>query len=138
MKKILAFILLGAMILNGCASYSVYQASKQQVYAKKVIQAKQNAVKAFANEETGTVGIGIDVLAWEVLTENPGKQLGAAVVDGVMLWAAYEGIQYLQDYSNNNTVYNVTITGDYNNVVIVDGSSYVTTDSDQRRDQITK
>ena len=133
MKKIISIVLLGCLMFTGCASYSVYKASEQQVYAKKIAKTKQNAVKAFADGETKTVGIGIDVLAWEAIMENPGKQLGAAILDAAVLYGAYEGVQYLRDSSSETktTIYNINITDDHNNVVIVDDSHDVNTETEQ-------
>ena len=90
-------LMLSFMVLSsGCASYLSYEASKKEILTRRAYASgNPEAIKAVRSGDF--VGIGIDVLAWETLTENPWRQLGAAGIDALTLWAAYEGIDYLNN-----------------------------------------
>jgi hypothetical protein len=48
------------------------------------------------------VGIGIDLSSWDVLAQNPWRQLGAALLDAGTVWAAGAGVNKLSDSGGNS------------------------------------
>lgn len=116
---------------TGCASYLVLEQSKKRVsYKRAVARGDEAAIKAI-NMGEGTVGVGIDVTNLEALKEQPLLQLGAAVLDALMIYGSYEGINSLgnndKKQDDGNTI---TVTGDKNEINIIDGDN---NDSNQDR-----
>ena len=98
-RALVALVVL--VLTSGCLSPMVYNQSKQKVGLRKAIEADNNpAIKAFKLGEDG-VGLGVNVLALDVLSEQPLKQLGAAIGDGLLIWAGYEGVKYIDNKLNN-------------------------------------
>jgi len=125
MKRVIFGFVLASMVFmsSGCASYSVYKGSEKQIMAQKVYASgDEKAIKAFAMGDT--VGIGIDVLATESLTHRPWMQLGAAVLDAGILWAASEGVDQLEKSANSKKRDEivVNVTGDGNQTTIINNS----------------
>jgi len=126
MIKLMIMSVLTSLMLfsNGCASYLSYQASHREIVGNRVASmGDESAIRAFAMGDT--VGIGINVLAYEAITEHPFRQLGAAILDAGAVWAISEGIKELEGKRDRETI-KVSVTGDRNYVVIiVDGEGHV-------------
>jgi len=119
MKKIMIMSVIASLMLfsNGCASYLSYQASHREITGYRVsTMGDELAIRAFAMGDT--VGIGINVLAYEALSEHPFRQLGAAILDVGAVWALSEGVKELEGRRDRETI-KVSVTGDRNYVVII-------------------
>lgn len=83
-KKILTLIILIAvmMIQTSCVSYAVARSSEQRL-------ADRGAIVIEPDGDRG-IRAGIDLLRIDVLREQPVRQIGAAVVDGLILYAVYD------------------------------------------------
>ena len=117
MKELIkiSVLILCAITLSGCFSAMAYQSTKREMLGKRVVEyGDASAIRAFA--AGNTVGIGVNVLAYEVVAENPIKQLGAALLDAAMIWGAIEGYEELSN-SKNDTV-SIEVTGDGNYILI--------------------
>ena len=134
MNKLLS-IVLGVFLMisfSGCLSSAVYKQSVNQVGLRKAIIANnQPAIRAF-QLGNGGVGLGIDIGNWEALTEQPLKQIGAALGDAALIWGTYEGGKYVADkingsgdnsssspgnsVNNGGTATSVNVNGDNNTV----------------------
>ena len=114
MKKLVVSALLVGMVLSsGCASMLVASSSKDKVQRRAIVAQQLPG---------GGVGIGIDLLSWDVLTEQPVMQLGAAVIDAATLYGGYLGVKSLQDQTaHKNKTTAVVVTGNGNNTTIVNG-----------------
>ena len=138
-------MILAALVLlsSGCVSKMVLDESKKQVAIKKaVIKNDQPAIKAIRLGED-SVGVGIDVSNWEALTERPWYQLGAALADAAIIYAANEGIKGLNDDDGKNTgdgstSINVNSGRDTSVTVYSDGNdTTTTTDNSDNSDRST-
>ena len=136
MNRILNLFIISVIILlsSGCASYLSYQASQNEIIGQRVVASGDDmAIKAFRSGNT--VGIGINVLATDTLTKHPMRQLGAALLDLAMMYGTYEGVKSLDDGGSENDDRSVAVSGDNNNVTIIDDST--NTDVDIERDRST-
>jgi len=133
MNKLILCIVFGFMMVSssGCVSYLSYKDSQREIVGRRVAASgNENAIRAYAMGDT--VGIGINVLAYEALTEHPWRQLGAAILDAGTLWVLSEGIQELNSNRSKSRDSNgVTINGEGNNVTIVNNSDNTTVNRDQ-------
>ena len=134
MKKIIMSILLVGLVLtsSGCASYLSYKSSQRELMGKRVAASGNDAaIKAYANGDS--VGIGVNVLAIESIKEHPWRQLGAAVLDVGLLYAANEGIKSVNDNKNNSasgdTSVQVDVSGSDNLVTVFTDANDTTTTS---------
>jgi len=137
MNKIIKTIATAVLIMvysSGCASYMVMESSKKRVsYKRTVAKGDQAAIKAF-NSGEGTYGIGLDITNLDALKEQPLLQVGAAILDALLIYGSYEGIQKITEddkaaATDDNTGNNVTVNGDRNEVNIIDGNE---NDSNQK------
>lgn len=126
MKRIMSLIVGVILVfsMSGCISGMVYNQSKQKVALRKAIVSNNTqAINAIKLGDDG-VGIGINVLTWEALKEQPLKQFGAAIADALIMWGGYEGVRSLNDSNSgggNNQdsgrdANQITVNGDNNNV----------------------
>jgi len=77
----------------GCFSYMTYKNSEQKVALRKAtIRNDQAAIRAI-NLGEDPIGVG----TWEALTEQPFTQVGAGVLDLLMLYGTYEGVRWIGD-----------------------------------------
>lgn len=116
MRKIAVLVVLSVVLLNsGCASLLVANSSQSKVKAR--------AIRAQALPDGG-VGIGVDLLSWDVLTEQPLMQLGAAVLDAGTLYYGYQAVKGMQEQTNHKDKdTDIAVTGNGNNVTVVNGDS---------------
>lgn len=101
---LLMVVMAVAMMFNtGCASYMVYKESAKQVAVRKaLITNNQAAIRSLQlGGEPQANGIGVTVM--EAISERPGLQTGAAVVDGLVLWGGYEGVRAINGDSNDSS-----------------------------------
>jgi len=129
MKKISKMlVMMGLISICGCATSMVYEDSKKELIMKKAIANNdQYAIKAV--QLNNGVGLGIDLNHWQVLSVQPFKQLGAALLDAGMIYGGYKGIEYLVNRTENNSETHdtqITTTGDNNNVTVINGASNTT------------
>jgi len=134
MKRVagIVFAVLLVLSVTGCLSSAVYSDSKQKVAIRQaIISNNQVAIKAIKLGDDG-IGVGINVLAWDVIKEQPVKLTVAALADAALVYAGYEGVKYIVDEFDSNDSSNnqdsgrdsnqVTINGDGNDVHIGDES----------------
>jgi len=125
MKRILLVTLLLALVAysSGCASMAVYKQSDRKIATRQArLSGDQDAIRA-TQLGVGCVGIGVDVTAWDKLTEQPLKQFGAAALDAALLYGAYELLQgldisYDSDSSSRSKNNEINITDVDGNVDI--------------------
>ncbi len=132
MKKsilMISFMLVIMVLANSCASYAVYKKSERKVLTRRALAiGDQAAIKAVKLGDDG-VGVGIDITKWDTLTEQPLLQLGAAILDAIIAYGAYNGVKALDDSVNNSapsTESGVKITfsdSNYNTVNIINGDN---------------
>lgn len=103
-NKVLSITILTiVMLLNGCVSHMVLEDSREKVALRQAIELNdKNTIKAIKLGDDG-VGLGIDLLSLDVITEQPLKQIGAAIADAAILYGTYEGLVWLNDEVNNNS-----------------------------------
>ena len=104
MKRLvgIVFAVLLALNVTGCFTSAVYKDSKQKVAMRQAILSNnQVAIKAIKLGDDG-IGVGINILAWDVIREQPVKLTGAAVLDILLTYAGYEGVKYLTDDFGND------------------------------------
>ena len=95
-------VLLIAIMGAGCVSSHVMEGSRRLVGIRKAIATNNEAaIQALKNGES-TVNAGINVTAWEAISERPILQTGAAITDGLIVWGGYEGVRWLSDQSSSN------------------------------------
>ena len=123
MKRLICSVmaLFIAFSSSGCFSSMVYKDSRRKVALRKaIITNNQQAINAIKLGDDG-VGIGINVLNMEALREQPFKQLGAAVLDALMVWGGYEGIKSLTSEGDNGDNGSSQESGRDSNQVTVNG-----------------
>jgi hypothetical protein len=130
MKKVIYFILLvGLCFFNtGCASYMVYKGSQRQVGLRKaILSGNERAIRAI-NLGENAVGLGIDISNWEVLSERPFYQLGAAILDLGVTYGATVLADELSSSgsSDKSNDINVNAGGD-SNLIIGNGNNITNT-----------
>jgi hypothetical protein len=108
--KIIIFIMLVMLFCNGCLSAMVYEQSKT-----KAIQNKALSIKATNNQ----IDLGVDISKLDILSEQPFKQMFAAIGDALIVYAGYQGVKSL-DSDSDNEPNNVTSGGD---TIIVNGDN---------------
>ena len=115
----ISLLLMVAMIGSGCMSYAVMKSSQSKIaYRRAVASGDAVAIKAVRMGDNG-MAVGIDVSNLSALTEQPILQFGAAILDALILYGSYEGIQSLRDNNSDNSDKNsMTISGDRNDVNI--------------------
>ena len=101
---------------TSCASYLVMQNSKSR------IDKKDQVIKASATDDG--VFIGIDILNLRVLKEQPLLQLGAGLLDALMVYSTYKEF----GGSENNSGRNIIITGDKNDVTFTGDDNSIDVD----------
>jgi hypothetical protein len=79
--------------------------------SKKEILQHRVAIKAV--ELRDGCGIGFDILCIDAIKEHPWKQLGAAILDAIILYASSEGIQAIKDSLNDEKECTTTINNYY-------------------------
>lgn len=129
MVMLVALVML-AISTSGCLSYMVMEQSRQKVALRKAIQTNNEAaIRAIRLGDDG-VGVGINVLALEALTEQPLKQLGAALGDALIIWGAYEGVQSINGDNNDTSNQDsgrdsntISVNGNGNDVHVGDETS---------------
>jgi hypothetical protein len=111
MKMVILLMLIG-LFANGCASYMVYEGSRQDL-RKELIRIK--AVD-------GGGEVGIDISALDVLKHRPLQQIGAALVDGSLVYLLSKSVEEDDGESIpsnvGGNVYTVTVGGHDNEVNI--------------------
>jgi len=129
-----------AIFGSGCCSYAVLKDSQKKIaYRRAVAEGNDVAIKAIPMGDG--VGLGIDISNIDALTEQPFMQLGAAILDLLIVYGGYEalnndggskddqgGIQ-LTVNGNENSVDLMTINGDNN-----DGNAGGDSDNDTNFD----
>jgi len=151
MKRLLVtgLVLASMVYLSGCASYMSYKASENEIYAKRVMAsgdaAAINVLRSGAEpkaairaiQDPAIFGIGIDLLALDVLKEHPWRQTGAAILDALTVYAVSEGIDYVQGDGNSSASsrdVNVSVSDSQNTTVNVSGDSVTDTDTTSHTD----
>lgn len=141
MSAVMVVLVACAMVMNtGCASYMVYKESKQQVAMRKaLITNNQGAIKSLQLGGEPVVS-GISVTFGEAISERPWLQAGAAGVDALVAWGAYEGVRAINgdadddddeesnrggEANNNSAGENVVITQGNGNTVTVNSGAPV-------------
>jgi len=126
-------LVLAAMLLQaGCASYMSYESSKAEIIRNRVYASgsqkgiqmlnrgydEETAIRAIALENGG-VGIGVDVGSWQVLSQHPWRQFGAALLDAAMVYGGYRGVEALNDSGSGG---DSNTAGRDNNTINVNGN----------------
>jgi len=129
MKKLVSMMVMISVLvtISGCFSPMVYRESVNKVALRKAILANnQPAIQAIRLGDNG-VGLGINVLSLEAITEQPLKQLGAALGDAALIWAGYEGVRYAGDQLNGSdskdAPSNSSDNGGHTTSVVVNGDN---------------
>lgn len=130
MKNMYKVILVSAAVMlfaNGCVSHMVMEGSRKQIAMQRaVISGDDAAIKAIRLGDNGA-GIGIDISNLDAILERPLLQIGAALTDAALIYAAREIVdaieEGLEDDSGKEDIVknNIQINGDGNDVVIIDG-----------------
>ena len=130
MKNMYKVIFVSAAVMlfaNGCVSHMVMEGSKKQIAMQRaVISGDDVAIKAIRLGDNG-VGVGIDISNLDAILERPLLQIGAALSDAALIYAAREIVDAIErglendSKSEDNTKSYVEINGDGNDVVIIDG-----------------
>lgn len=122
MKKIITGIVISvlAFYTTGCSTV-VYKESRKQIIERRaeiadidvevdekgrIIQAREMA--------GGGVGVGVDFLQpnfWETLKEQPGKQIGAALLDAAALYGSYVALDSLSNDGSSGRKNNTSGAG---------------------------
>lgn len=119
---------------SGCISAYVADQSRTKIAMREaIIRNDQSAIKAIRLGDNG-VGLGIDLLSWRTLSEQPLKQLGAAVGDALIIWGGYEGVKSISesvggdknDTTSGRDSNNVTVNGNGNDVHVGDETTTTT------------
>jgi hypothetical protein len=86
----------------------------------------------------GGAGIGIDISNLDALTEQPLLQIGAALLDALLIYGTYEGVRSLDsdDGGNGKAGNDVEITGDGNDVVIIEGDNNDSNADDEEQEVV--
>lgn len=104
-------ISLSILFTCGCSTM-VYKDSKAKVIERRMIATgkytddqilKARVFKAVPMDSGSAVGI--DLLTpdfWTVISEQPAKQVGAAVVDAGMIYGLYKGVEYVYNEVSGN------------------------------------
>lgn len=147
MKKLLVVtvLMLGSVFcMNGCVfTYMAYNKAKKELCQERILASgDKDAEKALAMgiPETqiikavrmngGGAGIGISIQPgmWDILSKNPGTQVGAAVLDAASIYALAELVKSggsnttsNDNSTTNNTTNNTTNTTEGDNSPIIDG-----------------
>lgn len=130
MNRLIILLFLAIMIsTTGCvATYMSYKSSEREIVGERVIASgDETAIKAWKNGET--VGLGVDVLATEVLTKHPIRQVACAVADAAILYGAKEGLEYLVESTSSRDI-NVNVSNSDNINVTVSSDNDTSTDND--------
>ena len=105
MKKIILVGILAGLVCvtsSGCCSYMSYKSSERELIGRKIqASGDAGAIKAY-NLGQDAVGIGVNVLAIESITEHPIRQILAAVADAGLLYAVGYGISELNTSSGDD------------------------------------
>ena len=121
--KISIILLLICLINSGCASYLVYNNSREKIILRNAVNSKDNnAIKAIALNNGGA-GIGIDIASCDTLTEQPFLQFMAALYDALTIYGGYKVEKSVAGSSSGHSLSSITISGQNNNVVIVNGDN---------------
>lgn len=137
-KVIMLLLAVAILGLNtGCASYMVYRGSEKQVMMKKATAAgDEAAIRAIRMGGDG-VGIGIDVSNLEALSERPFLQFGAACLDALLMYGAYEGVRALDgddgddSSSSSGDSVSISVTGSSDTTITVENNTTTTDTTDQ-------
>jgi len=136
MKKTnIAILLLVLMVVcTGCETFSTaaYKSTKKELQAQRVMASgNEAAIKAWKNGDT--VGIGVDILAADVIMHRPIKQTAAAVADAAVIYAAKEGLEYLvgeiNASSSDSKDINVTVSNSDNTSIDISSDNDTSTSS---------
>lgn len=135
-RWLMGIVLVGLMFANtGCVSYyAMEQGKKHSALRKATLKGDQAAIKAI-DLGADAAGVGIDVSNWEALTEDPVKQILAALADAALIYAGKKGIDALNDGdttptsggSQNNPSTTVNVNNADHTTVTVDNSTSTTT-----------
>jgi hypothetical protein len=104
-----------AISTSGCMSLWSYEASKREIQRDRVLAsgneravdlivagcAPDVAIRAVALE--GGAGIGVDVANLAALTKHPARQTGAAVLDALLMYGSYRGVEWLRTRSESDS-----------------------------------
>lgn len=108
----LACLPLMILSMTGCLSYVSATSGKNELIGQRVYASgDQEAIKAY-NLGGGGVGLGFDVLATDVIKAHPFRTLGAALLDGGMIYGAYRGVEALSYSKEDNNGRELTVTTD--------------------------
>jgi len=121
-------VLLAAILFNtGCASYLVARDSQREISRNRIVASQdKNALEYLrcgippevairAIPINNGIGLGVDLFSLDVLTNQPSRQIAAAVIDAILAYGAYKGIQSINNsggttYINNfNFIWNTPI-----------------------------
>ena len=95
--KIVGLILSIGVFASGCCSYTVLKDSKRRIaYRRAMAEGDEAVLRAVRLGEDG-IGLGMDIGNFDALLEQPYTQFGALVLDAIMIYGSYEGIQKLKD-----------------------------------------
>ena len=147
--SILAGSVLILLVNTGCVtSYLSARASQREIATKRIMASQdKNAVDALkmgvepevaikAIRMENGAGISIDLFSLDTLTENPVRQIGAAVLDAALIYGGYRLVQNMTQSGNDNknevntstTTVNVN-NADHTSVTIDNSSTTTSTDS---------
>ena len=146
----IALVVAIAVSFSGCASIMSQKASVREIQRERVYASGDaDAIKML---ETGHdpemavravkldngAGIGVDVGNIQALGKHPFRQVGAAILDVLVIWGGYEGIRAIDNSSSDGgssrsqdsgrDSIDVNITGDGNDVQIGDSDSSTVSD----------
>ncbi len=142
MKKIVMVIGMFAILAvgSGCFSYTVGKGSKSQIVERRMM-----ASGKYTTEEVQTasvfgavplkdgVGIGVNLLTpnfWEVISERPMLQIGAAVGDAALIYGGYLAGDAIFNGDNNSNESNGGNTSGRDTVVVNGDGNTVNTSTD--------
>ncbi len=138
-RKMIETVLMGGMLAavaamllcQGCATPLVYHNSKGK------LESRRAAIKATGNENFA--GIGVDLSAFSVLSEQPIAQLTAACIDAGLIYFAIKGIRDVDrkyfDAGEKGDKGGVVVSGSGNTVIVNQGdgnNQSIPTDNSER------
>lgn len=126
-----------AFHMTGCCSYMVMKNSERKIaYRRAVARGDEAAIKAVAMGDG--VAIGLDVTNLDALTEQPLLQIGAALLDALLVYGTYEGVRSLDDDDDDKRDggNDIQITGDGNDIVIIDGNDNDSNADDEKTEVV--
>lgn len=106
MKKLIMVmsLMLCCFCMNGCLSYMSYKASENEIYSRQIVDTKNPLYikqldlgipsrRVFQSiTKPGMYGIGVNLLAIDVIQEHPWRQFGAVVADAAATYFAIDQI----------------------------------------------